>query len=104
MLHSALLLPADGAGDDSIPWVWLVVGFGGQALFFSRFLIQWIASERAGRSIVPDAFWYFSIVGGLITLVYAIYRQDPVFILGQTTGCFVYVRNLILLHREKNES
>ena len=79
---------------------WLVIGFLGQACFFSRFLVQWMASERAGRSLVPRAFWYLSIAGGAIVLSYAIWRRDPVFIAGQSVGLFVYLRNLILLRRE----
>ena len=79
--------------------VWLAVGFGGQAIFASRFLYQWIASERAGRSHIPRAFWYLSLAGGLTLLSYAIHRGDPVFILGQTTGAVIYIRNLVLLHR-----
>lgn len=79
--------------------VWLTVGFGGQAIFASRFLYQWIASERAGRSHIPRAFWYLSLAGGLTLLSYAIHRGDPVFILGQTTGALIYIRNLVLLHR-----
>ena len=82
---------------------WLVIGFLGQACFFSRFLVQWMASERAGRSLVPRAFWYLSIAGGLIVLSYAIWRRDPVFILGQSVGLFVYLRNLVLLRREEAE-
>ena len=82
---------------------WLVIGFLGQACFFSRFLVQWMASERAGRSLVPRAFWYLSIAGGLIVLSYAIWRRDPVFILGQSVGLFVYLRNLVLLRREEEE-
>lgn len=82
---------------------WLVVGFLGQACFFSRFLVQWMASERAGRSLVPRAFWYLSIAGGMIVLTYAIWRRDPVFILGQSVGLFVYLRNLVLLRREEGE-
>ena len=82
------------------PEAWLVIGFLGQACFFSRFLVQWLASERAGRSVVPRAFWYLSIAGGTIVLTYAIWRRDPVFILGQSVGLFVYLRNLILLRRE----
>jgi lipid-A-disaccharide synthase-like uncharacterized protein len=82
------------------PTPWLIVGFTGQALFFSRFLIQWIQSEREGRSTIPRAFWYLSLVGGLFLLVYAIYRQDPVFIMGQSVGAFVYIRNLMLLKRQ----
>ena len=85
---------------------WLALGFLGQACFFSRFLVQWLASERAGRSVVPRAFWYLSIAGGAIAggaivLTYAIWRRDPVFILGQSVGVFVYLRNLVLLHREE---
>ena len=79
--------------------VWLAVGFGGQAIFASRFLYQWIVSERAGRSHIPRAFWYLSLAGGLTLLSYAIHRGDPVFILGQTTGAVIYIRNLVLLHR-----
>ncbi|MGH7565987.1 MAG: lipid-A-disaccharide synthase N-terminal domain-containing protein [Gemmatimonadota bacterium] len=82
---------------------WLVIGFLGQACFFSRFLVQWMASERAGRSLVPRAFWYLSIAGGMIVLSYAIWRRDPVFILGQSVGLFVYLRNLVLLRREEGE-
>jgi lipid-A-disaccharide synthase-like uncharacterized protein len=86
---------------------WIVLGLCGQSAFSARFLIQWIASERAGRSIVPVPFWLFSIVGALILLVYAIHRQDPVFILGQSAGLFIYTRNLVLIngeHRRKCES
>lgn len=79
---------------------WLVLGFLGQACFFSRFLVQWITSERAGRSVIPRAFWYLSIAGGSIVLTYAIWRRDPVFIAGQSGGLVVYARNLILLRRE----
>ena len=84
--------------------IWVGIGFIGQACFFSRFLVQWIASERAGRSVVPHAFWVFSIAGGAILLAYAIWRADPVFILGQSLGIFVYARNLALLKRESAEA
>ncbi len=80
---------------------WVVIGLVGQALFMGRFLVQWIASERARKSIVPLAFWYFSIGGGLVLLAYAIYRSDPVFILGQATGLFIYLRNLWLIRAER---
>lgn len=76
---------------------WLAIGLLGQAAFFSRFLVQWIASERARRSVVPLAFWYLSLAGSLTLLVYAIHRQEPVFALGQSLGSLVYVRNLMLL-------
>jgi lipid-A-disaccharide synthase-like uncharacterized protein len=78
---------------------WIVVGLTAQAIFAARFLVQWIASERAGRSYVPVAFWYISIVGGLMLLSYAIWRQDIVFILGQMFGVVVYARNLVLIHK-----
>jgi lipid-A-disaccharide synthase-like uncharacterized protein len=76
---------------------WVMIGFLGQILFALRFIIQWLASERARRSVIPLAFWYFSLGGGTILLAYAIYRQDPVFIFGQSMGLFVYVRNLWLI-------
>ncbi len=82
------------------PTVWLVVGFIGQAFFSMRFLIQWFHSERQKKSIIPVAFWYFSILGGVTLLAYAIYRQDPVFILGQGAGVLIYTRNLFFLHKE----
>ena len=77
--------------------VWLGVGLLGQSLFSARFLVQWIASERLRRSVVPVAFWYFSLAGGLVLLAYATYRLDPVFIIGQASGIFVYVRNLYFI-------
>ncbi|HUG37951.1 MAG TPA: lipid-A-disaccharide synthase N-terminal domain-containing protein [Candidatus Limnocylindrales bacterium] len=80
---------------------WLGVGFLGQAFFSMRFLTQWIASERKGESVIPTSFWFFSIGGGLTLLVYAIYRLDPVFILGQGAGLFVYLRNLYLIQRKE---
>ncbi|HYN22019.1 MAG TPA: lipid-A-disaccharide synthase N-terminal domain-containing protein [Thermoanaerobaculia bacterium] len=79
--------------------VWLAIGFFGQALFFGRFFIQWLASERRKESVIPRAFWYFSMGGGLVLLAYAIHRNDPVFILGQSTGIFIYTRNLWFIHR-----
>lgn len=85
------------------PWYWWAIGFGGTVLFASRFLVQWIASEKAKRSVIPVSFWYLSIVGGLLSLAYAIYRLDPVFILGQLTGTVVYLRNLALIRRATPE-
>ena len=82
--------------------LWILFGFIAQAMFFMRFLVQWIASERAGRSVVPVAFWFFSAAGGMLLLVYAIYRTDPVFIAGQATGLFIYARNLWLIRRERD--
>ncbi len=78
----------------AIPLFWLIVGFVGQALFSARFLIQWIVSERAKQSLVPTAFWLFSLGGGSVMLVYAIYREDPVFICGQAGGLLIYARNI----------
>jgi lipid-A-disaccharide synthase-like uncharacterized protein len=82
--------------------LWLEVGLLGQAMFFSRFFVQWLASERAKRSVFPMSFWYLSLAGGVLLLVYAIWRQDPVFILGQTTGAAIYLRNIRLRQREKH--
>ncbi len=81
-----------------------VVGIVGQCLFFSRFLVQWLASERVGHSTVPVVFWYLSFVGGLMLLVYAVSRHDPVIAVGQFVGLFVYARNLILIHRKHPKS
>jgi lipid-A-disaccharide synthase-like uncharacterized protein len=86
------------------PQYWLYLGFVGQLLFGLRFLVQWVASERKGESIIPIYFWYFSLVGSLILLAYAIFRRDPVFILGQCTGLFVYLRNLMLIYRKRATS
>ena len=81
----------------------LVLGFAGQTLFFMRFFVQWLYSEKHRRSMIPTAFWYFSIGGSSLLLVYAIIRKDIVFIVGQSTGFFIYTRNLYLIHREKRE-
>jgi lipid-A-disaccharide synthase-like uncharacterized protein len=83
---------------------WLVVGFLGQALFFSRFLLQWIASERRGESVVPRGFWYLSLGGAALLLAYAIWRRDPVFILGQSFGFLVYTRNLVLIRNRARDA
>jgi len=76
-------------------------GIVGQSIFFSRFLVQWIVSERRKESTIPVAFWYLSIGGALLTLVYALWRRDPVFSAGQSIGLFVYVRNLVLIRRQR---
>ena len=83
---------------------WVVVGLGGQMMFSMRFIVQWLASERAGRSVVPVAFWYFSIAGGAILFLYALHRQDPVFVLGQGMGILIYSRNLWLIHAERRQA
>ena len=80
---------------------WAALGFFAQAMFSARFLVQWIASERVGRSVIPVAFWWFSIAGGLLLFVYALSRKDPVFIAGQGLGMFVYLRNIYFVLRER---
>jgi lipid-A-disaccharide synthase-like uncharacterized protein len=82
--------------------IWLGIGFLGQGVFFMRWVVQWIASEKHAESRVPIAFWYMSLIGGLITLAYAIYRKDPVFIAGQSVGAVVYLRNLMLIARSNS--
>lgn len=82
---------------------WLVIGFLGQAFFSTRFLIQWVFSEKHRRSVIPVAFWYFSLAGGATLLAYAIHREDPVFIVGQAGGLVVYSRNLYFIWRERKE-
>lgn len=83
-------------------YIWLIIGFLGQGLFTMRFLVQWLQSERQQRSVIPVAFWYFSMAGGVTLLAYAISRHDPVFIVGQLTGLFIYARNLQMIFQEKN--
>lgn len=78
---------------------WLVVGLVGQFCFFMRFFLQWTASEQQGESVIPVSFWWYSVLGSLLLLAYSIYRQDIVFIIGQTLGCFVYLRNIQLIQR-----
>ena len=78
---------------------WIALGFVGQMLFTARFLVQWIASERKGKSVVPIHFWLLSLGGSMVLLIYSIHRRDPVFILGQSTGAFIYIRNLMLIRK-----
>ncbi len=87
---------------NNVEIIFLVVGFLGQGLFASRFIFQWIYSERKGESSIPLIFWYLSIFGGMGLLTYAIFRKDPVIILGQSFGIFIYLRNLILIYKKKN--
>jgi lipid-A-disaccharide synthase-like uncharacterized protein len=87
-LHDVFVIKFDG---------WVILGFVAQAFFTMRFVVQWIASERARRSVVPVAFWFFSLGGGTLLLVYALYRRDPVFIAGQALGLLVYTRNLYFI-------
>tara|TARA_X000000950_G_C13850516_1_gene634298 strand:- start:703 stop:999 length:297 start_codon:yes stop_codon:yes gene_type:complete len=83
--------------------IFLTIGFLGQGLFASRFVFQWIYSEKKGESYIPLIFWYLSIFGGVGLLTYAIFRKDPVIISGQLFGIFIYLRNLILIYKKKNE-
>lgn len=82
---------------------WLILGFTAQALFSARFIVQWVASEKAKKSVMPVMFWYLSIGGSMLLLLYAVYRRDPVFILGQSAGIIVYSRNLYFIHAEKKK-
>jgi lipid-A-disaccharide synthase-like uncharacterized protein len=91
-LHDVFIAQFDG---------WILLGFLAQGLFTMRFVVQWLASERAKRSVVPIAFWFFSLGGGALLLIYAIKRQDPVFIAGQGLGLFIYIRNLWLIANER---
>ena len=80
---------------------WVIIGFTGQLFFSLRFIVQWVASEKKRQSVVPIQFWYLSIIGSLLLLSYAIYRKDPVFILGQSFGFIVYLRNLYFIYKGK---
>jgi lipid-A-disaccharide synthase-like uncharacterized protein len=82
------------AGHSPTEQLWLGIGLIGQSLFFMRFFVQWIASERQRQSVIPTAFWYFSLAGGLVLLAYAVWRADPIFIIGQASGIVIYCRNL----------
>jgi lipid-A-disaccharide synthase-like uncharacterized protein len=94
-LHDVFVTQIDG---------WVILGFVAQFMFTMRFVVQWLASERAGRSVIPFAFWTFSLGGGTLLLVYAIYRRDPVFIAGQALSTFIYIRNLQFALRERREN
>lgn len=84
-----------------IPIAIVILGLVGQTVFMGRFLVQWIASERAGKSVIPVAFWWLSLVGSVLLLSYALLRADPVFILAQSFGGIVYIRNLMLIHQQR---
>ncbi len=86
------------------PVGWLALGFAGQALFSARFLVQWVYSERHRQSLIPVAFWYFSLAGGATLFAYALHIGDPVFILGQSVGVLIYSRNLYFIHKERRLS
>lgn len=89
------------AATPAIEITWLAIGFVAQLMFTMRFIVQWLASERARRSIVPETFWYFSLVGGALLFAYACYRFDPVFMLGQGTGLLIYARNIYFILQNK---
>ena len=89
------------AGIPTVELIWLSIGFLAQLMFSMRFIVQWIASERAKRSIVPEMFWYFSFAGGVMLFAYAIYRLDPVFMLGQGTGLLIYARNIYFIWQQR---
>jgi lipid-A-disaccharide synthase-like uncharacterized protein len=94
----------DPMNSNAIPDVWwLVVGFGGQLAFSARFLVQWLVSEAKRESVIPVPFWYLSLVGGSLLFIYAIHRRDPVFIVGQGAGLFIYTRNLVLISRRRRQ-
>lgn len=80
---------------------WVAVGLFGQGLFFMRFFVQWLASEKEHRSVIPTTFWYLSLLGGITLFSYALWRRDPVFVLGQSTGMFIYLRNIYFLRKEQ---
>jgi lipid-A-disaccharide synthase-like uncharacterized protein len=86
------------------PVAWLVLGFLGQAFFSARFLVQWVYSERRKQSVIPTAFWYFSLAGGATLFAYALHIGDPVFIVGQSAGVFIYSRNLYFIHRNRRQA
>jgi lipid-A-disaccharide synthase-like uncharacterized protein len=86
------------------PVGWLVLGFAGQALFSARFLVQWVCSERRKHSVIPTAFWYFSLAGGATLFTYALHIGDPVFILGQSAGVLIYSRNLYFIYKDRQQA
>jgi len=86
------------------PVGWLVLGFAGQALFSARFLVQWVVSERRKQSVIPTAFWYFSLAGGATLFTYALHIGDPVFILGQSAGVLIYSRNLYFIYKDRQQA
>ncbi len=88
---------------DRVPTDWLLLGFLGQTGFSARFAVQWLTSERRGKSVIPTSFWWLSLAGGALLLAYALHRGDPVFVVGQAAGLVVYARNLVLIHRRSHE-
>jgi lipid-A-disaccharide synthase-like uncharacterized protein len=104
LLDGATALPCPTCGHARSTGLWLTIGFLGQAIFTARFLAQWVASERRRDSVVPVAFWWLSILGGVTLLIYAVHREDPVIIVGQSMGVFIYARNLMLVAKGKRRA
>jgi lipid-A-disaccharide synthase-like uncharacterized protein len=102
--HAAAQLTQWWTSTSATEMTWLAVGFLAQLMFSMRFIVQWIASERARRSIVPETFWYFSMVGGAMLFAYAIYRLDPVFMLGQGMGLLIYARNIYFIRTHHKDA
>lgn len=100
MMHELLSRLGAESPTDAI---WLAVGILGQLMFTCRFIVQWVVSERAGKSVMPVAFWYFSIIGGLMVLAYGVYKLEPVIILGQLPGTVIYSRNIWLIHKARRD-
>jgi lipid-A-disaccharide synthase-like uncharacterized protein len=90
-------------GMNTVDFIWLAVGLLGQSMFMMRFIVQWLHSEKHKKSVIPESFWYLSLIGGLIVLAYGIHRVEPIIILGQIPGTFVYIRNLMFIHRDKDK-
>jgi lipid-A-disaccharide synthase-like uncharacterized protein len=100
--HIASVLQNYINGMSSIDLMWIVIGLAGQCLFMARFIVQWIHSERHGKSVIPLSFWYLSLGGGMIVLAYGLHKLDPIIILGQLPGTIIYIRNLVLLNKNKD--
>ena len=103
MKEAVVQILENAMGTGAIPWYMLLVGLLGQIFFSMRFLLQWLISEKQGRSVMPISFWFCSIGGAALLLAYSLYRQDPIFILGQSFGFIVYTRNLMLIKQERGE-
>jgi len=103
MKEAVVQILENAMGTGAIPWYMLLVGLLGQIFFSMRFLLQWLISEKQGRSVMPISFWFCSIGGAAFLLAYSLYRQDPIFILGQSFGFIVYTRNLMLIKQERGE-
>lgn len=101
--HIVNALYAHILGMPTTELAWVTIGIAGQCLFMARFIVQWIHSERHGKSLIPVSFWYLSLLGGLVVLAYGLHKLDPVIILGQLPGTIVYTRNLVLIKRQQRK-